>query len=284
MAAAEDQGPKQIAADLPPPWPFSASDQSSAASATTVNKNTQLPTTEVFVAEKPPLAEEELDFKEPIEETDKPGHLLKTDTKVSLPDKTHKKSPLAQAESDLKNTDSKVQVNPGLTAISSVRPNTQESDIKAKPDLRKEPEIPVGIKKLDKLIPERADPSADLNRSDEDKEKMKSLSVVSPAKESGTPGPGVASSTQPDVAPETSISKEKRPPWVEQIFPPSEGKGPKDSDCKQAPERFTLPQFDSKVVEHINANENKRTQDLKPGLVVQDTDQKNATDGIHNER
>lgn len=235
------------------------------------------------MAEKPPLAEEEPDFKEPIAETDKPCQLNKTDTKVSSSDKTHvvvEKSSLAKPKSD---TESKVLMRPGLAGSPSIRPNTQ-NDIKAKPDLRKESEIPVGIKKLDKLIPERVDPSAELNRSDEDKEKMKSLSAVSPAKESSTPGPGVASSNQSDKAAETNISKEKRPPWVEQIFLPSEGQSPKDSDYKQVPERFTLAQFDSKVVEHINANENKRTQELKPGLVIQDTEQKNATDGIHNER
>lgn len=233
------------------------------------------------MAEKPPLAEEEPDFKEPISETDKPCQLNKTDAKVSSPDKTHvvEKS-LTKPESD---TESKVLISPGPVGIPSVRPKTQD-DIKAKPDLKKEPEIPVGIKKLDKLIPERVDPSADLNRSDEDKEKMKSLSAVSPTMESSTPGPGVASSNQSDVAPETNVSKEKRPPWVEQIFLPSEGKSPKDSDYKQLPERFTLAQFDSKVVEHINANENKRTQELKPGLVMQDTEQKNTTDSIHNER
>ncbi|XP_041949445.1 EH domain-binding protein 1-like protein 1 isoform X11 [Alosa sapidissima] len=282
-AAAEDQGPKAISADVPPPWPFSAPDRSPAAPSTVVTKNIQNPTTDVFVAEKPPLAEEEPDFKEPATETEKPSQPVKINAKVSSTDKTplvSEKPPLAEPEPDLENT-CKALVIPVLPGGVSVGQNTQDG-IKAKPELKKESEIPAGIKKLDKLILERAlPPSADLNRSDEDKEKMKNLSALSPMMESSTAGPGVASSNQPDVAPKTNISKEKRPPWVEQIFLPSEEKGSKDSDHKQMPERF--PQFDSKVVEHINANENKRTQELRPGLVMQDYKQKNATDIVDDE-
>ncbi|XP_048084871.1 EH domain-binding protein 1-like protein 1 isoform X11 [Alosa alosa] len=273
-AAAEDQGPKAISADVPPPWPFSAPDRSPAAPSTVVTKNIQNPTTDVFVVEKPPLAEEEPDFKEPATETEKPSQPVKINAKVSSTDKTplvSEKPPLAEPEPDLENTHCKALVIPVLPG-----------GVKAKPELKKESEIPAGIKKLDKLILERAlPPSADLNRSDEDKEKMKNLSALSPMMESSTAGPGVASSNQPDVAPKTNISKEKRPPWVEQIFLPSEEKGSKDSDHKQMPERF--PQFDSKVVEHINANENKRTQELRPGLVMQDYKQKNATDIVDDE-
>ncbi|XP_076130829.1 EH domain-binding protein 1-like protein 1 isoform X2 [Alosa pseudoharengus] len=283
-AAAEDQGPKAISADVPPPWPFSAPDRSPAAPSTVVTKNIQNPTTDVFVAEKPPLAEEEPDFKEPATETEKPSQPVKINAKVSSTDKTplvSEKPPLAEPEPDLKNTHCKALVSPVLPGGVSVGQNTQDG-IKAKPELKKESEIPAGIKKLDKLILERAlPPSADLNRSDEDKEKMKNLSALSPMMESSTAGPGVASSNQPDVAPKTNMSKEKRSPWVEQIFLPSEEKGSKDSDHKQMPERF--PQFDSKVVEHINANENKRTQELRPGLVMQDNKQKNATDIVDDE-
>ncbi|XP_062393214.1 EH domain-binding protein 1-like protein 1 [Sardina pilchardus] len=276
-AAAEDQGPKAVRADVPPPWPFSAPDQSPAAPSTGVTKS-------VFVAEKPPLAEEEPDFKEPAAEIKKPSQPVKVDAKVSSTDKTSlvaEKPPLAEPEPDLEDTDSKVLVRPVLPGGVSVGQNIQEG-IKVKPELKKASEIPMGIKKEDKLIPERALPlSADLNRSDEDKEKMKNLSTLSPMKESSTAGPGLASSNQPDVAPKTNISKEKRPPWVEQIFLPSEEKDSEDSDHKQMPGRF--PQFDSKVVEHINANENKRTQELKPGLVMQDSEQKNATDFVDDE-
>ncbi|XP_012693240.2 EH domain-binding protein 1-like protein 1 isoform X2 [Clupea harengus] len=277
--AAEDQGPKAITPDVPPPWPFSAHGLSSVASATTVAKKIQIPTPEVFVAEKTPLAEEEPDFKEPATETEKPSRPVKTDAKVSSPDKTPfvaEKPPLAEPEPDLESTDFGVLVSPVLAGGSSVGQNTRD-DTKAKPELKKECEIAAG-KKLDKLIPERVPPCADLNRSDEDKEKMKNFSALSVTKESSTPRPMEASNNQRDVAPETNISKEKRPPWVQQIYPSNEGKGPRDSDHKQSPARIPLTQTDS-VEQHINANENK----LRSGPEKQDVEQKKATDSVLDE-
>lgn len=231
------------------------------------------------MAEKTPLAEEEPDFKEPATETEKPSRPVKTDAKVSSPDKTPfvaEKPPLAEPEPDLESTDFGVLVSPVLAGGSSVGQNTRD-DTKAKPELKKECEIAAG-KKLDKLIPERVPPCADLNRSDEDKEKMKNFSALSVTKESSTPRPMEASNNQRDVAPETNISKEKRPPWVQQIYPSNEGKGPRDSDHKQSPARIPLTQTDS-VEQHINANENK----LRSGPEKQDVEQKKATDSVLDE-
>ncbi|XP_063058864.1 EH domain-binding protein 1-like protein 1 isoform X11 [Engraulis encrasicolus] len=303
--AAEVQSPKTIPPDVPPaPWPFSSPEPAPTvtppATTTTASLSQKAPMTvpshaDVFVAEKPPLAEEEDDFKEPIIDipskpidtdkkkvsssppqksffvAEKPSKPVETEKKVSSPQKSPfvaEKPPLAEHEPDLKTADHEVKESPVQTGLPLVSQSTKD-DIN-------QFGISVGMK-VDKSIPERVDTCPDLNRSDEDKEKMKSLSSFSATEEPSIPVPMVASPHQKDTA--QNISKETRPPWVEEISRDGDGKLPKkDSDHRpQHFAQFPMAQFDAKVAEHINANDNSRTLDMMAGrLEKKDEEQKKA--------